>query len=133
MAKRKMLTMASVITGLLAASLVMFFVFRHFNRQSMIRGTLEWGRLAPFPKTIQSFSIKTEGSMFTRAFRATFKAKADVIEKWLQDSPGIQGLTLERPQSNLRKYIIDPGGGAQYAEVVVGDNLNEVRIYVYWS
>jgi hypothetical protein len=94
---------------------------------------LEWGRLAPFPESAEHLSVTTEGGTFTRAFGVTFVASQEEIVRWLARSPGTKELTPERVEPNTRKYVIEPGGGAAYAEVVIDYETNLVRIYVYWS
>ena len=103
------------------------------NRVSAIEAALTWGRLAPFPASAQQFVVSTQGSVFTRAFRASFIAPAADIEKWLQQSPGTREASPETPSPRVRHFQIIPGGGAQHAEVTVDDTQHRVSIYVYWS
>ena len=107
--------------------------FSWLNRTSAINTTRMWGRLAPFPKSAQRFTISSEGSMFTRAFRCSFSAPASDIEQWLQQSPGTRETTPATPSPGIRIFKIAPGGGAQWAEVTVDDTEHCVAIYVYWS
>lgn len=103
------------------------------NRASAFDCTLSWGRLAPFPASAQQFSITAHGTMFTRAFRASFVAPQSEIEEWLQKSPGTREAAPTFPSPTIRHYQIAPGGGAQHAEVTVDDAKHQVSIYVYWS
>jgi len=103
------------------------------NRASAIEATLTWGRLAPFPQSAQHLVISTDGGMFSRAFRASFIARAADIEQWLQQSPGTREVSPETPSRGVRYFQIAPGGGAQHAEVTVDDIQHRVSIYVYWS
>ena len=89
---------------------------------------LEWGRLAPFPESAEHLTVTIEGGMFTRAFRVTFVASQEEIARWLASSPGTKELTPQRVEPNTRKYVIEPGGGAAYAEVVIDDETNLVRV-----
>ena len=109
------------------------FAYRAWDRREMLRATLNWGRLAPFPAAAQDFTITKEGSMFTRGFRASFIAPLADVERWLRESPGTRDLTPERPSPTTRRFLIAPGGGAQHAEVTVDDSSGAVRIYVCWS
>ena len=106
------------------------------NQEETIDTVLEWGRLSPFPESAENVTIKTEGSMFTRAFRVTFTASKDEVTQWLSHSPGTQNVTPIPENDTSSKYVIDPGGGAQYAEIVIRE-VNEqtlsVEIYTYWS
>lgn len=58
-------------------------------RKKMAIASCEWGRLAEFPSTKRDYSIKTEGSSFTRSFRDSFSDTPERIQKWLLDSPGV--------------------------------------------
>jgi len=98
----------------------------------MISATLEWTRLAPFPDEVTDFQISTTGSMFSRAFRASFKAEPAVIDSWLEKSPGVQDAEIEERGTTVI-YKIKPGGGAQHAEVKHDRRTNSVRVYTYWS
>jgi hypothetical protein len=94
---------------------------------------LEWGRLAPFPESAEQLTVTTEGGMFTRGFRVTFVASQEDIFRWLASSAGTKELMPERIEPNTKKYVIEPGGGAAYAEVVIDDKTNLVSVYVSWS
>ena len=124
----------AITVPIVVVLLVVFFVaYRYAHQRSMVACTLEWGRLAPFPEGARDFAIRAEGSMFTRAFRASFAADPDVIERWLADSPGTRDATPVRVRPNTRKYTITPGGDAQGAEVLVDDEKHVVSVYVFWS
>lgn len=97
-----------------------------------IKATLEWGRLAPFPKSARDLVITTQGNMFTRGFRVSFSAPKEDIARWAEESPGLRETQPEKKGSE-RKYVIKPGGGAVYAEVVIDDATDQVRTYVAWS
>jgi len=103
------------------------------HRAATIETILRWGRLAPFPKSAQSFTMETTGNMFTRGFRASFTAPAPDIELWIQQSPGTNSIVPSIPSPGVRHFQIIPGGGAQGAEVTVDDSNHRVSIYVYWS
>jgi hypothetical protein len=71
--------------------------------------------------------------MFTRAFRAKFKAQGDVLEIWIRQSPGLAESAPDLSQAGIRTCQVNPGGGAQHAEVSVNDKTHTVEIYVNWS
>ena len=101
------------------------------EKKVAIATTLEWGRLAPFPTSAQELTIRTEGGLFTRTFRSQFKAPKQDLETWIRSSPGL--LSAESTYADgKRKYIIKPGGGANRAEVTIGDD-GSVEIYTSWS
>jgi hypothetical protein len=99
----------------------------------MIDTTRTWARLAPIPAEAADFTIKAEGNMFTRRFRASFRASPGVIQKWLSNSPGTKDAEPSHSNPTLRKFDIAPGGGANQAEVTVNDEFGLVTIYVEWS
>jgi hypothetical protein len=90
-------------------------------------------RISERSKFITRSSISVQGSMFTRAFRASFVAPSTDIEQWLQQSPGTREALPTSPSPGIRHFSIAPGGGAQHAEVTVDDRRHYVSIYVYWS
>ena len=102
------------------------------DNRSGIKATLEWGRLASFPKSARDLVVTTEGNMFTRSFRVSFSAPKEDIARWTEESPGLRETQPEK-QNSQRKFVIKPGGGAVYAEVVIDDATNQVRTYVAWS
>jgi hypothetical protein len=103
------------------------------NRAAAMECTLAWGRLAPFPSSARQVQISTEGGMFSRAFRVSFTAPAEDIDRWLQQSAGTQEAQPSAPEPGRRHFEIQPGEGASHAEVTVDDDQHRVSIYVYWS
>ena len=127
-------TRSLIVLGLIVVlGVAAYGGYQHMRYRSMINCTLEWARLAPFPESAADFTINTEGSMFTRAFLAQFRASPEAIQQWVADSPGMQGVEPRVPRPNVRQFNIQPGGGAQHAEVEIDDAIDVVRIYVYWS
>ncbi len=102
------------------------------NYYSALDATKEWSRLNDFPTTAKDFTVEAEGSMFTREFTIQFDAPLSDIEIWLNESPGTREVT-PTINGNLRIYMIEPGGGAQHAELDLDENTGRVRINAYWS
>jgi len=102
------------------------------NDKSAIQTSLEWSRMAPLPEGAQDIRVSSSGSSFTREFSVSFKATATEIEAWLSKSPGAQDATVVK-ESNITIYSINPGGGAQFAEVKVNLSSLIVQIRTYWS
>jgi hypothetical protein len=102
-------------------------------KNSMLKTTLEWGRLAPIPKSRKEFDIYTEGGSFSRSFHSSFYLPETDLEKWIATSPGLVDAEIQIINDSKRKYLIKPGGGAQYAEAVVDSKKCFVEIYVSWS
>ena len=100
------------------------------KQKEMMALILEWGRLAPFPANATNIIIETEGSSFTRSFRASFTAPKQDIESWIKNSPGLNETTSDELSDNKVQYIITPGGGANRVEVTINYGLNQVEIYV---
>ena len=103
------------------------------KQAEMIKITTEWCRLAPFPKETKNFTIYTEGSPMTRTFKGSFSSSNDVLERWIKESPGLMDAKIEKISKNKKKYIILPGGGAAYAEVVIDHETKKVTSETYWS
>lgn len=105
------------------------------NRASALKVTKEWGRLADFPAHSRIAKLDVQGSMFTRGFVVIFEAPAAEVEQWIKDSPGLSDAktttTVQEDGSTL--YQVTPGGGAQFAEVLISASKKLVRIHVFWS
>jgi hypothetical protein len=120
---------STVFVGLL----VFVFVYLQFtNFRSALDTTREWARLAEYPASANDFRVQTAGSMLTREFTVTFTASLNDIDDWLKRSPGTAEITPVITGS-VRKYEIEPGGGAVGAEVEVDDGSGTVTINVCWS
>ena len=135
--KRVLLTLGLLLLaglGLLAWLGYSYLFPRSAQNEASARAcVLEWGRLAPFPSSAQDLSVTVEGGLFTRAFRASFTAPAADIEAWLQQSPGPREVKPATSRLGRREFKIEPGGGAQRAELEVDDIHHRVLIYVVWS
>jgi hypothetical protein len=99
----------------------------------IVEVTLEWGRLAPFPDGIENLSVQTEGNLFTRSFRVSFTSTNEEIKKWVTESPGLADAKIEVMEDGKQRYVITPGGGANYAEVIIDFESSMVQVYVSWS
>lgn len=103
------------------------------KKSEMLNLTLEWGRLSPIPYSKSEFNIRTEGGSFTRSFRSSFYLPKDDLEKWVKSSPGLADAEVQNIDSNRKRYIIKPGGSANYAEAVIDMKKCFIEIYVSWS
>ena len=119
----------------IAAILLTQYVFttETDNEDEMLGTMQEWGRLAPLPDSASDLQISAEGSMFTRGFHARFYLPDADLAAWIEASPGLQDAQVQAQDHSSREYIIEPGGGAQYAEAVIDFGSGLVRIYTYWS
>lgn len=109
-----------------------YLYLQNANYHSGLDATKEWARLNDFPATATDVSVETKGSMFTREFTVTFVAPLKDITSWLNQSPGTKDVTPTTAGS-VRKYEIQPGGGAQHAELEVDERTRTVKINAYWS
>ncbi|MFC1742633.1 hypothetical protein ACFL35_01465 [Candidatus Riflebacteria bacterium] len=100
------------------------------KRKEMQKIILKWGRLAPFPDSIRDFSIKTEGNMFTRSFRAEFTLYPGPLKKWISASDGLREAKAFEKKTGIFTYHIKPGNGANRAEVEIDTRKGLVKIYV---
>ena len=122
-----------VICGLALLGYMLVSPNSFLNRPGAMRCIFEWGRLAPFPESAQVSFISATGNMFSRGFRVAFTAPAADIEQWLQQSPGTRDVIPDVPAPGVHHFQIEPGGGAQWAEVSVDDKSHRVSIRVFWS
>src|SRR5262245_28830588 len=89
------LAFAALCTAGLAALGVLFLPGKDRDKANLLmrvemgRVAREWGGLAPFPATARHFTIRTEGSMFTRSFRGSFSDTPARVRRWLDASPGV--------------------------------------------
>ena len=97
--------------------------------------TLEWARLSPLPNDAQSFTITTNGGLFSREFQASFFGEPSIIASWVQSCPGIKDpkcvKTIE-PDGKII-YKISAGGGAMFAELIHYPARGTVSIRTFWS
>jgi hypothetical protein len=142
---RMLIRLTILIAGLLAAfavlSVGLIALFMPSNAQDaadpskrleMVRITLEWGRLAPFPVTATDFDIKTEGSAFTRSFRGSFTDAPERVEAWIAASSGVNRADCTQTTEG-EKCLLRTAKGVSYGEVVVSPNKCRVTFYVAWS
>jgi len=124
----------ATIILLLSTSLWLFFSQSSpINRASALKTTREWARLAPYPKSAHRFDIEIKGSMFTREFTVLFEGSPEDIKNWIKASPGTKDTTPINNADGSVCYKIEPGGGAQFAELTLDSNGKVVRIHTYWS
>lgn len=102
------------------------------NYYSALDATREWARVTDFPSSATNIGVDITGSMFTRGFVVTFDAPIADVDNWLAKSPGTSAIA-PTIINGIRKYEIQPGGGAQFAEIEVDENKRSVRIRTYWS
>lgn len=109
-----------------------FLAYRSYDRKEIMKNTLTWSRMEELPESAEIIEIKKEGSAFSREFTITFKASNNDIKKWLDNSSGTSNIEPIRVEG-VEKYSIEPGQGAQFAEVLHDTEDNTVTINVYWS
>lgn len=109
--------------------------YPHFTERSARAATLEWARLSPFPSAMESFTIVTGGSMFSREFRVSFFGEPSMIASWVRSCPGIADPATTKTQSpdGTITFEIPAGGGAVFAELIHHPLRGTVSIRTYWS
>jgi hypothetical protein len=131
-----------LLLALLGAALLVvvatggYLLNRSVDKEEAIEAARAWGRLAALPASAQDIQVETEGSMFTRAFRVTFRAPVGDVEQWVEVSPGVRESVIEVVDQRTTKYVIEPGEGAAYAEILVtmlDGETAQVEVYAYWS
>lgn len=103
------------------------------NQASALEVSREWARLAPLPKSAKTIKTEITGSAFTREFIITFEAPKQDIETWLKMSPGTKNIVPIKEAGGILRYQIKPGGGAEFAEIIVSRERTKVRINTYWN
>lgn len=109
--------------------------YPHFTEKSAREAVIEWARVSDFPKEAESFSITTQGGMFTRQFRVSFFGEPKAISDWVRRCPGISDpkTTQEKADDGTITYEISTGGGAAFAELIHHPIRGTVVIRTYWS
>lgn len=122
--------MAGIVFVVLIAIPLIAKLITYVDVDSAKSCVFQWARLDQFPDNVQDFKVKVTGNMFTRGFEVTFHAPPQVLEAWVKRCPGLN--EAEVTVDGTRKiYAIKPGGGAQYAQVVIDGE--QVFIRTYWS
>ena len=109
-----------------------YFYVQRANYYNALDAIKECARLNDFPTTATNLTVETEGNMFTREFTVEFDAPRADIENWLNESPGTKNVA-PTVNGSIRKYSIEPGGGAQHAELELDENAGHVKINAFWS
>ena len=109
-----------------------YIYLQYANYYSALEATKEWTQLNDFPSSATNLTVATQGNMFTREFTVEFDAPLADIDKWLNESPGTKNVTPSKV-GNVRTYDIEPGGGAQHAELELNEKTGHVKINTYWS
>ena len=107
-----------------------YFYLQHASNDSAMKATIKWAQVERLPKSATNITVETKDSIFAREFVVTFDATAADISSWLSKSAGTANTTPEY-EDGVFKYQIEPGDGAQFAEVQVDDYKNQVEIRVY--
>ncbi len=123
--------MKNALRGL-SVILVIAGLYGGYLHVSAVNVSREWARVAELPVPTWWVGVDTRGSAFTREFVLDFNASSEELDAWLAASPGIQDADITESGSQIT-YSIAPGGGAQFAEVVVDRETGAVRIRTYWS
>ena len=102
------------------------------SKTSALDTAREWARLAPYPVDTSEIELETLGSPFSREFRLRFSASDKELSDWLRSSPGVRdaAVSVDGPWTI---YLVEPGHGAQFAEVRVNQSSGDVRVRTYWS
>ena len=130
--KNNMRKKLAIFLGVLLLISISLVFYQQHDQKEIIKTTLVWGNLSPIPQTAAISKIEKKGSAFTREFYISFSDSQSNIKQWLNESIGTSKVT-PTIEGDYEKYSINPGGGAQFAEVIVNTRLNTVLIHVYWS
>ena len=101
---------------------------RQYSEPQMWRIVHEWTQTAPLPGDASDVSIITEGSDFTRQFKAHFRLSSESLKAWIAASPGFRDAQVTNDLEGVRHYLIKPGGGALFAEIVIDERTGSISI-----
>ncbi len=111
--------------------------FNIHNRQEIPTDAMEtiyaWARLSRIPKTSSNISIKASGSRFTREFVLEFDAPKSDISSWVGTCPGLLNAVRSIAPNGDVHFQIQPGAGAQFAELTILRNGSHILVRTYWS
>lgn len=118
--------------GVLVIGSTGYFYLQHANYHSALEATREWARLNDFPSSAANLTVAAQGNMFARELTVEFDAPLEDLDKWLDESPGTKSV-VPSMEGSVRRYNIQPGGGAQRVELELDENTGHVKINTYWS
>jgi len=125
---------ATVIALLFAAGVVIMILPRssRVTDKEAIATALTWARLESLSTSAQNVTVEILGSPFSHEFIVTFDAPAGDLQEWLRSSPGTSA-SSPKTADGMTIYSIEPGDGAQFAEVRIDESTGRVIINTYWS
>ena len=111
-----------------------FYNWNPYEKERMVRVSQSWGRFANFPPESVNFKIRTEGGFFSRSYEGSFQADIDILERWIEESEGLDATNFTREAgSGFEVFEVAPGGGAGFGTVKL-DRENEIIYFsVSWS
>lgn len=103
-----------------------------YTEAEMWEITHKWTRTAPIPPEATDVAITTDGSDFTRQFRARFRLSSSSRQSWITASPGFTDARVTVESDGSKVYEIEPGGGALWAKITIYPN-GIIEIEAVWS
>lgn len=117
----------------LIATLLCVWGFQVYSERSALAAVESWARVAPVKSCGSKPVVETAGGAFTREFFVEITCEKEALQKWLNNSPGLQDARVTEKTTNSNVYSITPGGGASFAEVEIDWNTSTVKLRAYWS
>lgn len=102
-----------------------------WERNEIIKTSLNWGGLNEFPKNAEIINIEKKGSMFTRQFIIEFKSSDKEINSWIEKSKRLKN-NIPKIENQTKIYEIYPGEENAFGGKVEINN-NIVKINMSWS
>ncbi|MCA4782691.1 hypothetical protein IF125_10545 [Empedobacter stercoris] len=102
-----------------------------WERNEIIKTSLNWGGLNEFPKNAEIINIEKKGSMFTRQFIIEFKSSDKEINSWIEKSKRLKN-NIPKIENQTKIYEIYPGEENAFGGKVEIKN-NIVKINMSWS
>lgn len=101
------------------------------ERKEILEVVQQWARVAPPPETAEMIRIEALGGSLSREFVVEFTAPESDVLAWFGKSPGLPSNASLGERDLVVK--VEPGGGAQFAEVKWELRSSRVIIRTYWS
>lgn len=119
---------------LVAVGISVAYMSQKQNERQIV---LDWSGLQEVPVWANDIQVEVKGGGFSREFTMTFTGPTSDIEAWIKNEkvfaaaelkPGTEGM-----DESVYTYVLEPKGGAQYAEIMINKKSGEVKVRVYWS
>lgn len=124
------------IIGLVAAAVVLAITclivsLRVGDAEDLL---LNWGRLAPIPRSADHVALVDTKAPLTRSVRLSFDADASTVEAWEIASAGFRDAHPGIPNPDALRFVLRPASGAEAVGIVVSGFADRQHVAIAgWS